>query len=116
MQVSKLEDLAARLHRLCDDVRSGTLDRHAPLDESSALVAAARECEFMLPQPLTVASLTDTVNHKIEIVNMLLRRAREHAGLPASARTAAEHEYIVTEDDYLAGTQEQTQQEASIRR
>lgn len=99
MQVSKLEELSQRLHQLRDQLGATSLSSDAPLDERNALVQAARECEFMLPKRLTVGTLTDTVNLKIENVRLLLERARSHEDLPDAAQAAAEQGYTVTEED-----------------
>jgi hypothetical protein len=107
MQARKLEELSGRLYRLRDQINDVALPDHTPLDESSALVQAARECEFMLPEPLTVATLAETVNHKIDNVNVLLERARKHEALPQAAQVAADQEYTVTEEDLLASRREQ---------
>lgn len=107
MQVRKLEELSGRLYRLRDQLSDAISSGNTPLDESNALVQAARECEFMLPEHPTVATLTDTVNHKIDNVNVLLERARKHEALPQAAQVAADQEYTVTEEDLLASRQEQ---------
>lgn len=99
MQVCKLEELSERLHRLRDQLDTTSLIRSTPLDKGDKFVQAAMECEFMLPQKLTVGSLADKVNNKIENVKVLLERARKHEDLPDAAQTAAEQGYNVNEDD-----------------
>lgn len=102
MQVSKLEELSARLRRLRDRLAGTSLSRDAPLDDGSELVQAARECEFMLPERLTVGSLAETVERKIAIVGALLERARIHEALPEEVRMVADHEYMASEEDATA--------------
>jgi hypothetical protein len=82
-----------------------------PLADDSALVQAAKGCEFMLPETLTIGSLRETVDRKIANVSVLLERARKHDDLPTSAQTAAEQEYTATEDDYALNKREQHAQE-----
>jgi hypothetical protein len=106
MQVSKLEELSARLHRLRDQLGAAPSDDQ-PLEEGDQLVRAARACEFMLPERLTVASLRETVDHKIETVGVLLERARKHEALPDEAQLVADQEYTATEEDYEIGRREQ---------
>lgn len=61
----------------------------------------------MLPSPLTLGSLAETVDRKIANVGVLLDRARTHEDLPESAQMAADQEYLMTEDDYRYGKREQ---------
>lgn len=107
MQVSKLEELSARLRRLRDQLGAGALSDDKPLEEGDELVRAARACEFMLPERLTVASLRETVDHKIETVDVLLERARKHEAMPDEAQLVADQEYTATEEDYEIGRREQ---------
>ncbi len=108
MQVRKLEEISARLHRLRDQLSVTSLPMHAPLDDNNELVQAARECEFMLPEQVTVGALTETVDHKIDNVMVLLARARKHEELPEVAQMVADQEYTATEEDYLASRHEQS--------
>jgi hypothetical protein len=100
MQVSKLEQLSERLQRLRQQLAAAAGD--TPLDERHELVRAARECEFMLPERLTVPALAGAVAHQIDVVAVLIERARRHEELPASAQLAAEQEYTATDEDYAA--------------
>jgi hypothetical protein len=59
----------------------------------------------MLPQPLTLASLRETVRHKIDTVQVLLARAREHERLPPDAQLAADEGYMAGSDE-LSGANE----------
>lgn len=115
MEVSKLETLSEQLHRLRDQLNAASLSRDAPLEERHALVRAARECEFMLPHHLTVGTLADTVDLKIENVRVLLERARNHENLPDAAQAAAEQGYGVTEED-VENKVEQGPRDSSARR
>lgn len=101
MQVSELEQLDARLHQLRDRLRS---EPHAErvLGMDDALVKAALACEFMLPETLTVHTLSDTVERKIGNVQLLLERARSHENLPESAQIAAGQEYMAGMQEYRA--------------
>jgi hypothetical protein len=56
-------------------------------------------CELMLPQPLTAATLAQAARHKIDNVQVLLARAREHEKLPPEAQLAADEGYLVGEED-----------------
>lgn len=102
MQVNALEELSTRLHRLRGQLASASKAEGRPLAEDDPLVRAAMECEFMLPSPLTVRSLSETVEKKIGTVALLLERARKHEELPEAAQTAADQEYMATSGDYLA--------------
>lgn len=112
MQVSDLEELSARLHRLRERLQATSMPRHEPLPSGNALVQAATECKFMLPSPLTIASLADTVDRKIATVAVLLERAKTHENLPESAQMAADQEYLMTEADYAFGKREQHVQDS----
>lgn len=99
MQVSELELLDLRLHRLRDRLRSEPHGQRM-LDMDDPLVRSALECEFMLPETLTVRNLADTVDRKIGNVRLLLERARSHEALPESAQIAAGQEYMAGQQEY----------------
>ncbi|NEX63945.1 hypothetical protein [Noviherbaspirillum galbum] len=99
MHVKDLESLSSRLHQLLNDLRRSGTGNDAPLGVDDPLVAAARDCEFMLPSPLNARTLSETVERKIENVNVLLERARRHESLPEEAQIAADQEYLATEED-----------------
>lgn len=115
MELTTLEALSARLHRLRTQLDAAGVGRNEPLSENHPLVQAATACEFMLPRPLTIASLSDTVDRKIGNVTVLLERAREHADLPEAAQVAADQEYMPTDETYGAEHQPQTPQQDSPR-
>lgn len=101
MQVSELEQLDARLHKLRDQLRSEPHgERMLRMDDP--LVKSALACEFMLPETLTVRNLADTVERKIDNVRVLLERARSHENLPESAQIAAGQEYMAGAQEYRA--------------
>lgn len=107
MQVAQLEELAERLRSLKTQLQqhSGSLDQ--PLKEDSDIVEAARECDFMLPAPLTLRTLSETVDRKIENVAVLTERARKHESLPEDAQAAAEQEYTMSDEDYALNHSQQ---------
>lgn len=100
MQVAQLEDLAERLHALKRRLDDHSGSSEQPLDGNSEFVQAAQECDFMLPTPLTVHSLSETVAKKLENVAVLMERARKHESLPEEAQIAAEQEYMMSDEDY----------------
>jgi hypothetical protein len=106
MQVSELEELSARLHRLRERLETAPMSRNNPLTQDSPLVQAAKECEFMLPERLTLDSLSDTVDRKIKNVAVLLERARRHEDLPESAQAAAEQEDLISEEETMLSKRE----------
>lgn len=99
METSQLETLSACLHRLHGRLVAAGAARNEPLPDDDPLVRDARACDFMLPQPLTVAALIDTVGRKIETVQVLLAQARRHEALPDAAQVAADEGYLTTEED-----------------
>lgn len=101
MQVSELEQLDARLHSLRDRLRAETHGERVLVMEDP-LVKAALECEFMLPETLTVRNLAETVERKIGNVQLLLERARSHEALPEAAQIAAGQEYMAGQQEYRA--------------
>jgi hypothetical protein len=103
MQVSELEELSARLGRLRERLDE-TSPADTPLSESSPLLQAARECDFMLPPTLTVRTLSETVDRKIANVSVLLERAKKQKDLSAEVPAAEAQDYMFTEDDYLLGS------------
>jgi hypothetical protein len=61
-------------------------------------VIAANQCELMLPEQLTLESLAAAARHKIDNVQVLLARAREHESLPREAQLAADEGYQASVD------------------
>ena len=92
MTVEQLETLLAKLERLADALDASSKPADAPLANDDPLVRQAEECEFMLPSRLTVANLADTVERKIDNVQLLLERARQNQDIPQEARIAAANE------------------------
>jgi hypothetical protein len=111
MQVKELEDLSSRLQRLQQQLKSASAGSNSPLREDDPLVVAALECEFMLPSILTMETLTETVEKKINNVNLLLERARRHESLPEDAQVAADQEYLATEEDLAMDRQQHLHQQ-----
>ncbi len=103
MQVSDLEELSARLCRIREQLAAASLPADKPLMEYDPLVKAARAGEFMLPKPLTVGSLSETVDRKIANVTVLLERARKHEELAQTVQAADDQEYGLASDEYLHG-------------
>ncbi|MGN6388493.1 MAG: hypothetical protein ACTHL1_03210 [Burkholderiaceae bacterium] len=103
METSQIETLSACLcrlrERLHDRLAAAGASRDEPLADDDPLVRAARDCDFMLPRPLTAAALADTVERKIDTVRVLLERARRHEALPEAAQAAADEGYLTTEED-----------------
>ncbi len=99
MQVSDLEELSVRLQRVREQLANISEDKQ--LTHDSAVVQAAKACEFMLPATLTVRSLSETVDRKIANVVVLLERARRHEALPEAAQVAAVQGYAADREDYL---------------
>lgn len=100
MQVAQLEELADRLLSLKSRLQDVSGSKEQALDEGSELVRAAKECDFMLPTPLTLSTLSDTVERKLQNVAILTERARKHESLPEEAQIAAEQEYMMSDEDY----------------
>jgi hypothetical protein len=100
ISVAKLETLSDKLHRLADRLRAERRLPTGALSEEDPLVTAAKDCEFLLPVPLTIDTLSTTVQKKIENVAVLLERARMHQDLPTDAQTAAEEEIVLMDEDY----------------
>jgi hypothetical protein len=116
MEASKLEALSARLLQLREQLGAASLPSDAPLDQGNPLVQAARECEFMLPERLTVRTLADTVDKKIDTVKVLLARARKHEDLPEAAQVAAEQEYTMTKEDVVSRVEQEARSGSSPQR
>lgn len=100
ISVAQLEQLQIKLHNLADRLRADMRPEDKQLEEDDPLVASAKECEFPLPSPLTVATLLSTVRRKADNVQVLLARARMHEDLPPDAQAAAEQEDNLIEKNY----------------
>ncbi|AVR97228.1 hypothetical protein [Pseudoduganella armeniaca] len=94
-QLEKLEQGLREVLRLLERDESGG----AALPAEHPAVEAADACELMLPQPLTATTLAQAARHKIDNVQVLLARAREHEKLPPEAQLAADEGYLVGEED-----------------
>ena len=107
MESARLEQLEAGLRevlRLIErDESPASADRNAELSPEHPAVRAAGACELMLPEHLTLDTLAETARHKIDTVQVLLERAREHESLPPSAQLAADEGYIAGLDELEAG-------------
>jgi hypothetical protein len=100
ISVSQLEGLSDKLHRLSERLRSDRRPSDTALGESDPLVAEANDCEFLLPSPLTIDTLSATVQKKLDNVAVLLERSRMHEELPPDAQAAAEEENVLMDEDY----------------
>ncbi|MFP5392169.1 MAG: hypothetical protein ACLGI6_11600 [Gammaproteobacteria bacterium] len=96
MESARLEQLERGLRKVLT-----LLDEHGgqALDAGHPAVRAAGECELMLPEVLTRASLEQAVRHKIDVVQVLLARAREHESLPPDVQLAADEGYLASTDE-----------------
>lgn len=92
LSIAQLERLLDKLESLTEQIRSSGRPDEQALAHDDPLVEAANECEFMLPSPLTAASLLETAERKINNVHVLLERAKQHQEIPADARLAADNE------------------------
>jgi hypothetical protein len=106
MEITTLELLSSKLRDLKTRLERSALPSQHVLDDNDPLARAANECEFKLPEPLTIEALTETLARKMDTVELLLQRAREHENLPEDAQLAAEQEYLASENDY--STQKQS--------
>ena len=88
---NQLETLLAS--RLPQDARP---DDYA-LPHTDPLVATANTDEFPLPSPLTIATLRETVQRKIENAILLPERIHPQQELPAEVRAANDHEDMFVE-------------------
>ena len=95
-----LEAIRNNLHDLATRLKADRREPTTELTDHDALVIEARQCDFMLPSPLTIESLSETVARKIENVGVLLDRAEMHESLPPEARKAAEEENAYMVEDY----------------
>jgi hypothetical protein len=100
MQVAQLEEIAERLRSLKSRLQNLSGSPEQPLNADSEYVQAAKECDFMLPSPLTLGTLSETVERKLQNVSILMERARSHESLPEDAQAAAEQEYTMSDEDY----------------
>lgn len=100
MQVAQLEEIAERLRSLKSSLQNFSGSPEHPLNQDSEYVQAAKDCDFMLPSPLTLGTLSETVERKLQNVAVLLDRARKHESLPEDAQAAAEQEYTMSDEDY----------------
>ena len=100
ISVAQLETLSDQLHRLAERLQADRRPREQTLDGGDPLIAAANDCDFLLPSPLTIETLSATVQKKIDNVAVLLDRARMHASLPEEAQAAAEEENMLMDEDY----------------
>lgn len=100
ISVAQLEALSDKLHRLAGRLHADRRPADSALGENDPLVAAANDCQFLLPSPLTIDTLSATVQKKLNNVAVLLERARMHQDLPPDAQAAAEEENMLMGEDY----------------
>jgi hypothetical protein len=99
MESARLEQLERGLHKVLGLIERDETGATGSLQADHPAVRAADACELMLPQPLTLASLAEAARHKIDNVQVLLARAREHESLPPDAQLAADEGYMASNDD-----------------
>ncbi|MDQ9169545.1 hypothetical protein Q8A64_03875 [Oxalobacteraceae bacterium R-40] len=92
ISAAQLEHLLDKLENLTSQLRSSSKSSQAELAHDDPLVELANECEFMLPSPLTAANLLETAERKINNVQVLLERAKQHEEIPPDAQFAADNE------------------------
>ena len=95
MESARLEQLEQGLHHVLSLLKH---DANGALAEDHPAVIAAGQCELMLPEQVTGASLSAAARHKIDTVQVLLARAREHERLPPEAQLAADEGYLTSTD------------------
>jgi hypothetical protein len=98
MESSRLEQLEQGLHHALQLVRRDETGAQGEIRPDHPAAWAAQECELMLPEPLTLASLGEAIRHKIDTVHVLLERARAHEQLPPEAQLAADEGYLTSTD------------------
>jgi hypothetical protein len=92
MSIAQLERLLDKLETLAGQLRSSSKPAQTELAQDDSEVDLAKQCEFMLPDPLTSANLLETTERKINNVLVLLERARQHQDIPLDVRLAADNE------------------------
>lgn len=99
MESSQLEQLEQGLRHALQLIERDESGAQGEINESHPAARAAQQCELMLPEQLTLASLAEAIRHKIDTVHVLLDRARAHEKLPADAQLAADEGYLTSDDD-----------------
>ena len=103
MESARLEELERGLHGVLHLIERDESGDGGQLPAEHPAARAAEACELMLPESLTLATLAESVRHKIDNVQVLLERARQHEALPADAQLAAAEDYIGGLDELPAG-------------
>lgn len=98
MESSQLEQLERGLRNALHLVERDETGAQGEIEPAHPAARAAQECELMLPEPLTLASLGGAIRHKIDTVHVLLDRARAHEKLPSDAQLAADEGYLTATD------------------
>jgi hypothetical protein len=104
MESSRLEQLDQGLRHALRLVERDEGGSGGALSPEHPAVAAAAACDVMLPEPLTLASLAETLRRKIDTVQVLLERARVHESLPPDVQLAADDGYMTGDDTAPART------------
>ena len=99
MDSSRLEQLEQGLRNVLRLIERDESGASGELPREHPAARAAEECEVMLPETLTLDTLRETVRHKIDTVQVLLARAREHEALPADAQLGADEGYMASTDE-----------------
>ncbi len=100
INTATLEALHRQLCHLATRLNDDCRPPDTALEPGDTLLDDARACDFLLPSPLTLLTLQDSVQKKIETVAVLMERAKVHESLPRAAQAAAEEENAFIEDDY----------------
>lgn len=103
MESARLQELEQGLREVVRLTERGELRDGAALAPDHPALRAAAACELMLPEDLTLANLAQAARHKIDTVQVLLQRAREHEQLPPDAQLAADEGYIAGLDELEGG-------------
>ncbi|SNT25584.1 hypothetical protein SAMN06265795_11965 [Noviherbaspirillum humi] len=98
ISVQQLEQLLSRLQHLKDELGRNRAEPQRELAQDDPLVRMADDCDFLLPSPLTVRNLAETVERKIGNVHVLLDRARENADIPQDIQAAADNEDMLVQE------------------
>ena len=99
MQSAQLERLEQGLREVLRLVARDDHPADTPLASDHPAALAANACELMLPEPLTLATLAGAARHRIDTVQVLLARPREHEKLPPEAQLAADEGYQIGAED-----------------
>jgi hypothetical protein len=98
MESSRLEQLEHGLRHALQLIERDETGARGTIQPDHPAAWAAQQCELMLPENLTLATLAEAIRHKIDTVHVLLDRARAHEQLPPEAQLAADEGYLTSTD------------------